>query len=103
MSTHKAIATTAKGVLDEITVKTEQPGSDEVLVQTYYSALIPPDTYQLDRGLFVGGYPQILGFAGAGKVVAVGSEVKDLVVGERVSYMHHLHPGVVTRSVLSKQ
>lgn len=84
MSTHSAIATTAKGVLEEIQVTTEAPAADEVQLEIYYSVLIPPDAYQLDRGLFVYGYPQILGFSGAGKVIAVGADVKHLKVGDRV-------------------
>lgn len=84
MTTHQAFGATAKGVLGEFTVNTEQPGPDEVLIQNFYATFNPIDVLQLDFGTFVPAYPYVLGASSAGRVAAVGSNVKDLQVGDRV-------------------
>lgn len=84
MSTHTAIATTAKGAIDTIQVPTEEPGTEEILLKVEYAAMIPPDAYIADRGFLVSSYPLTLGFTAAGTVVKVGSGVKDLKAGDRV-------------------
>ncbi|KAF9447809.1 GroES-like protein [Macrolepiota fuliginosa MF-IS2] len=83
MSTHVAIATTAKGVINTIQVPTEEPGSEEVLIKVEYAAMIPPDAYIADRGFLVSSYPLTLGFTAAGTVAKVGSGVEDLKPGDR--------------------
>lgn len=87
MSTHIAIATTAKGVLEQIQVSTPTPGPGEVLIHVHYTALLPFDTYQLDIAytLTDDSYPHVLGFAAAGEVKSVGEGVTDLKEGDRVS------------------
>ena len=84
MTSHFAIATTAKGVLEQIQLPTPTPGPGEVLIKVHYAALIPFDTYQLDRGYVVNEYPHVLAFAGAGEVKAVGEGVVDLKEGDKV-------------------
>ena len=92
---HKAIATTARNVVEEITVPTEKPGPDEVLVRVDYAGTIPFDSYQVDRGLYVQDYPLVLGFSLSGKVVEVGQNVTDLEVGDRVSISHIAFPVIL--------
>jgi NADPH:quinone reductase-like Zn-dependent oxidoreductase len=86
MSTHIAIATTAKAEIGTIRVPTEEPGNEEVLIKVEYAAMIPPDAYIVDRGIFVSEYPFILGFTTAGTISSVGRDVKDLKPGDRVCY-----------------
>ena len=81
---HKAIAATAIGVIEEITVPTRKPNPDEVLIRVDYAATVPYDAYQVDRGLHIQEYPQVLGSSVTGKVVEVGRDVRDLKVGDRV-------------------
>ena len=84
MSTHKAIATTSKGVLEEIKRATPAPGLDEVLIQVKYAGMIAFDTYQLDRAYHVSEYPLVLGFSASGIVKAVGEGVDGLKAGDHV-------------------
>lgn len=84
MPTHTGIATTGKGVVGTIQVPTEEPHGDEVLVKVEYAAVIPPEVFMVDRGLFISAYPFILGFTTAGTVTKVGSDIKDLKPGDRV-------------------
>ena len=84
MSTHIAVATTAKGVIDEIHVNTPRPSVGQVLVQVKYASLMAFDVYVVDSGFFVQNYPQILGFNVSGNVAEVGPEVTDLTLGDSV-------------------
>ena len=86
MSSHVAIAITSKGNLEEVQVSTPTPGPGEVLIRVHYAALIPFDTYQLDRGYLLTekSYPHVIGFSASGLVKAVGEGVTDLKVGDRV-------------------
>lgn len=94
--THTAIATTSKGVLDTITVLTEKPGPGEILLKTEYASMIAFDTYMTDRGYFVKEYPVTLGFNASGTVHAVGRDVHDLAVGDRVSLKHTAREHILT-------
>lgn len=86
MSTHTAVATTAKGKLEIVTLPTPTPELGEVLIRVRYTALIPPDTYQLDSGFLLNddSYPYVLGFAASGEIAAIGEGVTDLKEGDRV-------------------
>jgi len=84
MSTHTAIAATAKGKFDAIQVPTEDPRHDEVLIKVAFSALIPFDTYTADRGFYVQEYPLTLGSTASGIVAKVGGGVDDFKPGDRV-------------------
>lgn len=86
--THTAIATTAINVLEAIQLPTPSPGKDQVLIKVEYAAVIPFDTYQVDVGLFVQGYPLPLGFNASGTVVEVGDGITDLTPGDRVSILN---------------
>lgn len=83
-TTHTAVATTAKGVLEEIQVPTAAPGPTKILVKIEYASVAPFDVSMIDLGRFIQSYPERLGFDAAGTVIKVGSEVKNLVVGDRV-------------------
>lgn len=87
MSTHRAVAITAIGSLEVIDLPTPSPGPDEVLIHVRYATLIPFDEYQLDTGfaLSPGDYPRVVGFASAGYVKTVGSNVSDLKEGDKVT------------------
>ncbi|KAH8119725.1 chaperonin 10-like protein [Phellopilus nigrolimitatus] len=91
MSTHLAIATTAKGVLEQVQLPTPTPGPGEVLIKVHFTALIPFDTYQLDMAYRVSddSYPHVLGFAAAGEVKSVGEGVRDLKEGDRVASFNY--------------
>ncbi|KAL5494804.1 hypothetical protein ACEPAI_266 [Sanghuangporus weigelae] len=89
MSTHFAVATTARGILEQVQLPTPQPGPGNVLIKVHYTALTPPDTYQLDRGFMVSDYPCVLGLASAGVVKAVGNGVTDLKEGDKVSAFNY--------------
>lgn len=84
MSTHTAIAATAKGQFDAIQVPTEDPKSGEVLIKVAFAAMIAFDTYVTDRGYYVQEYPLILGFNASGIIASVGEGVDDLKPGDRV-------------------
>jgi len=60
-------------------------GPKDVLVQIAYCGLNFIDTYQRS-GLYEMKTPFILGREGAGKVVAIGAEVKSVKVGDRVTF-----------------
>ena len=83
MSTHTAIATTAKGQFDAIQVPTEAPGKGEILLKVEYSSLAALDTYMTDNG-HVTSYPTVLGLNMSGTVAKLGVGVDDLVEGDRV-------------------
>lgn len=72
-------------VIDEVDLPA--PGPEEVLVEVRAAAVTPLDTY-LRSGLAVGGYtpkpPYTPGSALAGLVVAAGSGVSGLALGQRV-------------------
>lgn len=85
MSTHTAIATTSKGIIDAIQVPTTKPGPGEILLKNAFSSMIAFDTYMADLGYAVQEYPAILGFNASGTVAEVGPGVTDLAVGDRVS------------------
>lgn len=86
MPTHRAIATTAKGVFEEIEVPTTRPETGEVLIKVDYASMIAFDTYQTDLTYMVAQYPVVLGFNAAGTVAEVGPGVDDLKVGDRVRF-----------------
>ncbi|PQE15364.1 Zinc-binding dehydrogenase protein [Rutstroemia sp. NJR-2017a BVV2] len=84
MSTHAAVVTTSvRGPLEILQLPTVTPAADEVRVKVEWVASTPLDLHQNDGGLLVT-HPQVLGDAVAGTVEEVGSEVKNLVVGDKV-------------------
>ncbi|PQE28992.1 Zinc-binding dehydrogenase protein [Rutstroemia sp. NJR-2017a BBW] len=84
MSTHAAVVTTSvRGPLEILQLPTVTPAVDEVRVKVEWVASTPLDLHQNDGGLLVT-HPQVLGDAVAGTVEEVGSEVRNLVVGDKV-------------------
>ncbi|THH10406.1 hypothetical protein EW145_g1353 [Phellinidium pouzarii] len=93
MSTHIAIAATAKGVLEQVQLPTPTPGPGEVLIKVQYAAFIPLDSSQLDIAYKLADdpYPHVLGYSAAGEIKSIGEGVSDLKEGDRVtSYTYPL-------------
>jgi NADPH:quinone reductase-like Zn-dependent oxidoreductase len=85
MTQQKALLLTKKQgefVIENIDIPT--PGSGELLVKIYATALNPVDYKIKDYGIFVEEYPAVLGNDAAGIVEAVGEGVKAFVKGDRV-------------------
>jgi NADPH2:quinone reductase len=72
-------------VLEYVDLPIPQPKSDEALIKITASGVNFIDTY-LREGRYPAKLPYILGQEAAGEVAAVGSDVKDLRVGDRVTY-----------------
>jgi NADPH2:quinone reductase len=66
-------------------VPTPQPGANEVLIRHAAIGLNYIDVY-FRSGLYKSNLPATLGMEGAGTVLAVGDNVADLAVGDRVAY-----------------
>lgn len=69
------------------------PGKDEALVRVKAVGLCGSDVHYYEHGRigdYIVRYPMILGHEAAGEVVAVGEEVQNLTVGQRVT----IEPGV---------
>jgi NADPH:quinone reductase len=84
----RAIVATAAGgpeVLSLVDLPDPQPAPDEVVVRTAAAGVNFVDTYRR-AGRYPMSYPSALGAEGAGEVVAVGSEVATLAVGDRVAW-----------------
>ncbi|KAI0759309.1 GroES-like protein [Irpex lacteus] len=84
-TSHPAIAVTSPGTLEQITLPTLSPAADEVQIEVEYAALVPVDVYQIDTAFFVQEYPHVIGFTSAGRVAAVGDNINDLKVGDKVA------------------
>jgi len=67
-------------------VEVPTPNSKSVLVGVAYSGINYIDTYHR-TGLYKLNLPAILGREGAGVVVSLGSEVKNVKVGDRVAFL----------------
>lgn len=63
------------------------PGPKDIRIRHHACGINFIDTY-LRTGLYPVPLPFIAGNEGAGEVIAVGSEVKDFKVGDRVAYVH---------------
>ncbi|KAI0788293.1 GroES-like protein [Fomes fomentarius] len=66
------------------------PGPDDVLIKVEAVGLNPADGKIQALGVLVQSWPQILGFDGAGTVVAIGSNVTNLKIGDRVAVQGQL-------------
>jgi len=82
----KAVLATGKGLefvkIEEVPIP--EPGPNEIRIKTKAAAFNPVDQLIAGLGVFVQSYPTALGCDAAGVVDAVGSEVKNFQVGERV-------------------
>ncbi|KAI0788269.1 GroES-like protein [Fomes fomentarius] len=77
-------------------INVASPGSDDVLVKVEAAGLNPVEGKVQALGILFQSWPQILGFDGAGTVVAVGSNVTNLKVGDRVAIQGQFDPTRVT-------
>ncbi|KAK9477067.1 hypothetical protein V1514DRAFT_335090 [Lipomyces japonicus] len=86
-STQSGILIPQKGGREVIKYKTDlpvpKPGPKDVLVKIAYAGLNFIDSY-FRSGLYPASYPYIAGRDGAGTVVAVGPEVQNVKIGDRV-------------------
>jgi NADPH:quinone reductase len=73
-----------------------QPGQDQVLIEVKTAGVNLFDT-QLRSGLYKRDLPQTLGGEGAGVVQAIGANVADLKVGERVAWV--FSPSYATHTI----
>ncbi len=64
-----------------------EPGKDEILVKVHALSVAPVDWKMQDYGVFVEGYPLILGSDVSGTVEAVGSGVTHFQKGDRITGM----------------
>ena len=72
-------------VLEITDIKLEAPGSDQIKVKNIAIGLNYIDTYHRS-GLYPVPLPSGIGLEGAGKITEIGSNVKDLSVGDNVAY-----------------
>ncbi|KAI0704270.1 chaperonin 10-like protein [Cytidiella melzeri] len=84
MPTHRAVAATAKGVLEQVDLPTPKPAHGEVLIELAYAVLIAFDAYQLDREYNVPTYSHVLSIGSSGYVKTVDQGVTDLKEGDKV-------------------
>ncbi|CAE6487725.1 unnamed protein product [Rhizoctonia solani] len=92
MSQHKAcILPQRQGKLEIGIRPTPIPGEREALVKITATAINPADWKILISGLFVESFPSVLGTDGAGVIEAVGSEVDNFRVGDRVFFQGFYH------------
>ncbi|KAG0304562.1 NADPH:quinone reductase [Dissophora globulifera] len=89
MSTMHAVQIPKHGdssVLAYVSVPKPSPKPDQVLIKVAYAGVNFIDTYQRS-GLYPQVLPFILGREGSGEIVELGSDVKDLKVGDRVAFL----------------
>ena len=72
-------------VLEIINIKLEAPGPDQIKVKNIAIGLNYIDTYHRS-GLYPVSLPSGIGLEGAGKITEIGSNVKDLNIGDNVAY-----------------
>ncbi|KAH7334753.1 GroES-like protein [Rhizoctonia solani] len=87
MSQHKASLLPGKqGKLEVGTRPTPVPQKKQALVKVTAAAINPVDWKIQDYGFFVNEFPAVLGTDGAGVIEAVGPEVTDFKVGDKVFF-----------------
>ncbi|KAF8705408.1 Alcohol dehydrogenase GroES-like domain, partial [Rhizoctonia solani] len=87
MAQHKASFLLEKhGKLEVKTRPTPTPQKNQALVKVTAAAINPVDWKIIDYGIFLENFPAVLGSDGAGVVEAVGPEVTDFKVGDRVFF-----------------
>jgi len=72
-------------VLEITNIKLEAPGPDQIKVKNIAIGLNYIDTYHRS-GLYSVQLPSGIGLEGAGKITEIGSNVKDLNIGDNVAY-----------------
>ncbi|CAE6444947.1 unnamed protein product [Rhizoctonia solani] len=87
MSQHKASLLLEKqGKLEVNTRTTPAPQKNQALVKVTAAAINPVDWKIIDYGIFVEKFPTVLGTDGAGIIEAVGPEVTNFNVGDKVFF-----------------
>lgn len=84
----RAIVATAPGgpdVLDVRELPDREPGPGQVLVRVAAAGVNFIDTYRRS-GLYTVPFPHVVGSEGSGEVVAVGADVTEVAVGDRVAW-----------------
>ena len=88
-SVMKAAVVREPGAADALKVESDFPVPDiaagQVLVKNAFAGINFIDTYHRS-GLYARDLPFVGGQEGGGEVVAVGSDVKDVKVGDKVAY-----------------
>ena len=87
------IAFTEPGKAELLETELEGPAADQILVRTEYT-VVSAGTERaclMNTPNVVQTYPKRLGYCGVGYVDAVGSDVKDFAVGDRVLIYHGIH------------
>ncbi|WYZ38300.1 hypothetical protein EsH8_III_000214 [Colletotrichum jinshuiense] len=85
MSNSAAIIPEAKALLEVQNIGTSEPGPHELLIKNELIALLPVDAKLAKLAFFPISYPAILGTSYGGTVLAVGPNVTDFKVGDRVA------------------
>ncbi|KAH7131909.1 alcohol dehydrogenase GroES-like domain-containing protein [Dendryphion nanum] len=84
MANLAAIIPAAKAPLEVHEVDIYEPGPDEILVKNEVIAFNPVEFKIAKLGIIPIQYPAVIGSTFAGTIEAVGSQVKDFQVGERI-------------------
>lgn len=87
-ATVRAIRATAAGgpdVLELAELPDPEPAADEILVRVAVAGVNFIDTYRR-AGVYRMTYPHVVGSEGAGEVVAIGDDVSEIAVGDRVAW-----------------
>jgi threonine dehydrogenase-like Zn-dependent dehydrogenase len=111
---YKQIVFTAPGVAELLDVSEAPLGADQVKVQTVISTI----SNGTERANLIGDvnvnstkpaeatarFPRTVGYSSSGIVLAVGEDVKDLAVGDRVvmSWSKHKSVNILSRSLVAK-
>ena len=79
------VTTESHGVQEHRFKKSEHtPKPDEIVAEVAFSGFNHIDASQVETGAYVSAFPYILGKEWSGRVVELGSNVKDLQVGDQV-------------------
>ncbi len=84
-ATMRALQLRAIGRLEEVELPVPSPKPDEVLIRTAATTICTSDLTDITHNPFGTPLPRVLGHEGAGTVAAVGAEVREFVVGDRVT------------------
>ncbi|KAJ1306104.1 hypothetical protein OPQ81_010815 [Rhizoctonia solani] len=87
MSQHRAsILLRKQGELEVGTRTTPIPQGNQALVKVTAAAINPADWKILDSGIFIEKFPTVLGCDGAGIIEAIGPQVTDFKIGDKVFF-----------------
>ena len=84
MTVHAYAAHEAGGVLTPFEYELPELGSDQVDIKVHYCGVCHSDLSMLDNEWGMSQYPIVPGHEAVGEIIAVGPEVKNLKVGDKV-------------------